>query len=199
MSHKDSVSACCIVCQSLLPLNLWGCFSAPISRDFPVHCTYNFDIQCAAIAALLLAEHGLRALINDDVRAKARHAHSTGHSMCVSNPCGRAKRATRRFNALFQKANKQLINIFKLLLTDNQHTQKTASRQKRYFPEKTQREEKRTKSLTAANGIPFSVKVNEMCRKKKYARWKKWPHWAAGSRTSRTESEWKKSAKMAGV
>lgn len=121
------------------------CFSTPISRDFPVHCTYNFYIQCAEACSF----------INDDMcQVRHTHARSTGPRACeVCAKC--AKRATRRFNALFQKANKQLINIFK-------QRRKTTSRQNRYFF----REGKNSHTHTH-NGESFSVKVNEMVEKKK--------------------------------
>lgn len=74
---------------------------------------------------------------------------------CVLSCVERVQRATtRRFNALFQKANSQLINIFKQLLTDKQH-RKTVGRQKRYFPRMNEkRSREKNISLTLAHGVP---------------------------------------------
>lgn len=88
-------------------------------------------------------------------RAHVEHEHSRSRctSSMVSSYVKCVQRATRRFNALFQKANRQLINIFELLLTDKQHREKPPADKKDIYPEnntqKTQQKEKK-KSLTMA-------------------------------------------------
>lgn len=87
----------------------------------------------------------------------------------------RIMRATRRFNALYQKANVQLINIFQRLLTDKQHTNKNPKANKNEIAprevEETDRDTMRQSHIQ---------KWNEMA-KKKIARVKNWPNWASSS------------------